>query len=345
MSEPPTKIPKHLDCARPKMHQIYEDRNELEFFVRLCQDVLLEILQFGSRVRITKLERLGRRLHRIIESFFKLMPFLRLRIEINQFNGVYIGIGRHKISLTEANEVPPFLRFDIVQISYGYVWQPIKEKCELSESYLLILKPALIDSDMIEVYAGICEGDPSDFSNHLQLIEYIQNQLLSFCISPRSYKFHIYFYSDENSVPNLIASLLQMDELRLCSNIEIEIRIRHQEKRFGFEKQLPVEAIANWLEKSDDKMEIIDRTKERILKIELRVGIQNPQEMLEHLIKKFEDAVFPVHPFTFCFSYCLTHEIDLPGTHTNKKTGEELSINGGFGIEVKRASKEKKKKN
>ena len=66
------------------MHQIYEDRNELEFFVRLCQDVLLEILQFGSRVRITKLERLGRRLHRIIESFFKLMPFLRLRIEINQ---------------------------------------------------------------------------------------------------------------------------------------------------------------------------------------------------------------------------------------------------------------------
>ena len=217
-------------------------------------------------------------------------------IKSNFSNGVYIGIGRHKISLTEANEVPPFLRFDIVQISYGYVWQPIKEKCELSESYLLILKPALIDSDMIEVYAGICEGDPSDFSNHLQLIEYIQNQLLSFCISPRSYKFHIYFYSDENSVPNLIASLLQMDELRLCSNIEIEIRIRHQEKRFGFEKQLPVEAIANWLEKYDDKMEIIDRTKERILKIELRVGIQNPQEMLEHLIKVSFNKLFQIFP-------------------------------------------------
>ena len=54
------------------------DEDDLEFIVRLCHDVLLEALLFGDRRRLTKLERVGRRFHRIIEDFLQHAPFLRL---------------------------------------------------------------------------------------------------------------------------------------------------------------------------------------------------------------------------------------------------------------------------
>ena len=57
--------------------------NELKFIVRLCTDVFVETLSFGDRRRLTKFERVGRRLHQIMESFFKLRPFLRLNLAIN----------------------------------------------------------------------------------------------------------------------------------------------------------------------------------------------------------------------------------------------------------------------
>ena len=55
-----------------------EEENEREFILRLCRDVLLEALLFGDRRRLTKLERVGLRFHRLIENFFKQRPFLRL---------------------------------------------------------------------------------------------------------------------------------------------------------------------------------------------------------------------------------------------------------------------------
>ena len=53
-----------------------------EFIVRLCRDVFLEALRFGDRRLLTKLERVDRHLHQIIENFFKLRPFLRLSLEV-----------------------------------------------------------------------------------------------------------------------------------------------------------------------------------------------------------------------------------------------------------------------
>ena len=53
-----------------------------EFIVCLCRDVLLEALLFSDRRRLTKLERVDRHLHQIIENFFKLQPFLRLSLEV-----------------------------------------------------------------------------------------------------------------------------------------------------------------------------------------------------------------------------------------------------------------------
>ena len=62
-----------------------EEDSGFEFIVRLCIDVLLEVLIFGDRRRITKLERVGRRFHLSIENFFSERPFLRLGLRINEY--------------------------------------------------------------------------------------------------------------------------------------------------------------------------------------------------------------------------------------------------------------------
>ena len=48
----------------------------------LCGDVLLEVLSWGDRRRLTKLERIGRRFHWSVVKFFGEMPFLRLNFEL-----------------------------------------------------------------------------------------------------------------------------------------------------------------------------------------------------------------------------------------------------------------------
>ena len=74
------------------MLQNEEEDDGFEFVVRLCSDVLLEALVFGDRPRLTKLERVGRRFHLIIENFFKERPFLRLRLRINAYLFIFIEI-------------------------------------------------------------------------------------------------------------------------------------------------------------------------------------------------------------------------------------------------------------
>ena len=66
------------------MLQNEEEDDGIEFIVRLCHDVLLEVLFFGDRRRLTKLERVGRRLHQINENFFKEKPFLRPNLQIDR---------------------------------------------------------------------------------------------------------------------------------------------------------------------------------------------------------------------------------------------------------------------
>ena len=58
------------------------DKNDVEFFVILCHDVLIEVLQCGNRRQLVKLERIGRRYHRIIEAFLGEKPFLRLNLRV-----------------------------------------------------------------------------------------------------------------------------------------------------------------------------------------------------------------------------------------------------------------------
>ena len=97
------------------------------------------------------------------------------------------------LALSELTIIPPFVRFDIVQLLYLYGKEPIKEKCEWIESNLLPLKPALYDSIMVKFIGGIEQNDRRYFSNHSTLLDYIRCRLLPICDSFRGYKFDISF--------------------------------------------------------------------------------------------------------------------------------------------------------
>ena len=60
--------------------------------MRLCFDVLLEVLHPGDRRPLTKLERVGRRFHWTIEKYFPDVPFLRLNLELNPLEYLFFFI-------------------------------------------------------------------------------------------------------------------------------------------------------------------------------------------------------------------------------------------------------------
>ena len=203
--------------------------------------------------------------------------------------GVFlIGRARRKI-LTELTIFPPFLRFDEVKLSLDCGSQPIEEKCKFFESYLLPLKPALTDSNIIKYCARISQKR-SDFSDRLQLFEYIRNQLLSIVGSSRGYKFDIGYCSEYNSSTNVITSLLQMPEIERCSYIQILYHGNQQRDH----NQLPIEVISNWLERPVDGKKYIVQNKKKARFMEVSISdssllhfrnieIQNAQEIVNHL--------------------------------------------------------------
>ena len=71
-------------AARKKInrHQNGDELIKLAFFVRLCGDVVKEVLHFGERCRLTKIERVGYRFHWIVENFFSEAPFLQLNLDL-----------------------------------------------------------------------------------------------------------------------------------------------------------------------------------------------------------------------------------------------------------------------
>ena len=58
------------------------DDEQVEFYLHLCSDVILETLQFGDRHPLVKMERIGRRFHWMIEQFFLYVPFRRLDLKL-----------------------------------------------------------------------------------------------------------------------------------------------------------------------------------------------------------------------------------------------------------------------
>ena len=53
-----------------------------EYFISICNDVLVEVLSFGNRLRLGKLECVGRRFNWTIENFLGERPSIRLGFDL-----------------------------------------------------------------------------------------------------------------------------------------------------------------------------------------------------------------------------------------------------------------------
>ena len=179
--------------------------------------------------------------------------------------------------------LPQFLRFDCVKLHYQnsvYVYTPLIEKtCQSAVNYLQRLK--LNDSSLIHFNGTISKNNPSHFSDHSQLLDHLQNELLPIHGSSRRYKFEICFHSNSDQVSisyaDLFVKILQIPRIDCCSNVEIKL--------YGFigftmpPIQFPIEPISKWLHRS-----FKEKSKERFLRIypcRLRCG----RELCDHLKK------------------------------------------------------------
>ena len=57
-------------------------RKIIEFVIRLCSDVFLEVFRCGDRRKLADLEKIGRRFHWQIDGYFREAPFLCLDLDV-----------------------------------------------------------------------------------------------------------------------------------------------------------------------------------------------------------------------------------------------------------------------
>ena len=196
---------------------------------------------------------------------------------------------------------PPFLRFDEVQLEYDTGSQSLITKCQLFEGCLDSIKPALKDSNKICFAAKIDKDDSRHFSDHRNVVNYLRDRLLQICDSSRRYIFDIFLDLVEDSNTEFISSILQISQVRSCSNVSIEL--------FGINvtARLPVEDISNWLvPKTDDGAEICGKKKQNL--IIFSHVIPNAQEMWDHLKEVNFIWVLGSNRFRFC-SFLFIHYI------------------------------------
>ena len=179
-----------------------------------------------------------------------------------------------EICYTDLVTFPQFLRLFLVKLHIAkdarvFNCVLMKDKCYLSEMYLQAIKPALNDS-FIHFMGRIDRNDPICFRDHSELVNYLKNGLLPNCESSRNYNFSIEFLFDEiesSKAASVTASILQMPQL--CKHhrpFNVTIRLGLMAKNTPV--QIPVEAIANWLnQKSESGMKAKGQNKERILTI------------------------------------------------------------------------------
>ena len=165
-------------------------------------------------------------------------------------------VTRTEISPSDLATLPPFLRFNIVQLELaelGYVraTQPIADKCLLFENLLQqSLKPAL-DGSVLAFGGDIDENDTSCFHNHLELLNYLRDRLLPICNKSREYKFDILFDSDKSAAEHVIASILETPQLNHCSNAQFWIYYGSQSDEPQL--RLPIKEISIWLHRKCDR--------------------------------------------------------------------------------------------
>ena len=81
------RIPPHLRINFIHLSPLIKRRKKVEnvdvhkFFVRLCHDVLLEVLRYGNRRQLAALEKIGRRFCWFGDRYFKAAPFVLVNLE------------------------------------------------------------------------------------------------------------------------------------------------------------------------------------------------------------------------------------------------------------------------
>ena len=188
-----------------------------------------------------------------------------------------------EISPSDLTALPPFLRFNIVQLEvaelcYVKVGQPIAEKCLLFENLLQqSLKPAL-DGSVLAFGGDIDENKSSCFHNHLELLNYLRDRLLPICNKSREYKFDISFDSDKSAAKRVIASILETPQLNHCSSAQFWIYYGSDEPQLQL--RLPIKEISIWFHRKCDR----DREGKKSLHIYSHgMKIENIEAIINHL--------------------------------------------------------------
>ena len=249
------------------------EEKDVKWFVALCYDVFLEVLRYGNRRQLVTLERVGRRIHRIVENYFGETPFLRLNLLLMprfsiftilfshsydnllcyrpSGHGLSARIGNHyaeiETSHLNVEYFPSFLRFGKIDVYFlalpdeddenEIIWdtQLIAEKCQLFEDQLKLIKPAL-DGSIMKIDANIDQDNPYFFDDHYELLKYLSDRFLPICDKSRGYEFWIGFDSDENTARFVIASILKLEQVDRCSNLTFWLSTADRTK-------LPIEEI------------------------------------------------------------------------------------------------------
>ena len=162
----------------------------------------------------------------------------------------------------------------MVSVDYREGEQPIELKCESVKKLLLPLKSALIGAKL-EFDGRIERNDLYDFSDYSMLLAHIGNDLLPLCNGFCAYEFHVSFLS-EQTAPNVISSILEMEPVSECHNVKFVI--------LGIDQptHLPVESITNWFMRSVTEERKRKNREKKSLEIRMN-GISNGSEIQTRL--------------------------------------------------------------
>ena len=208
----------------------------------------------------------------------------------------------------ESTEFPPYLRFNLVQLSYleaekgtaeerfawvQMVFQPslkhaligskFKFICAIEDEDVKRYGPRHVDENWMNWMDIPFENYCADFEDHQTLLLHIGSKLLPIFDQCCWYKFCITLPNKNaaTAATEIISEILQFDSVSRCSNVSVLLR----NVNYNWPVELPIETIGNWLNRP-----LVDGEKQdkRILQIKVADDeIPNAYEMFQHLEKVF----------------------------------------------------------
>ena len=172
----------------------------------------------------------------------------------------------------------PFVRCGGIYLDYSVGSHLIANKCEIFASQLQKF-PALKKANSICVSANINQKRRDHFIDHTQFLEHLRNKLLPIFCYHRRFKFRIGIGSNTDAFTNIVSSILEIKQVNQSSNVGIHF-VRRITMTNQYER-LPIEAIANWLHRSETQ---IMMGKNLPIKTIKEVYLKSKPEMLFQMI-------------------------------------------------------------